>query len=93
MADWGLTFLNVQPWKGLFGLIVILLFYAVSGLVIHLLINRTKFHKKLFERTTLLQYSIFQFFAITVLVSMPVKLLLRQVFRIKYVLVTPWFNI
>ena len=27
------------------------------------------------------------------LVSMPVKLLIRQVFRIKYVMVTPWFNI
>jgi len=39
------------------------------------------------------QYSVFQFFAITVLVSMPVKLLIRQVFRIKYVMVTPWFNI
>jgi len=36
---------------------------------------------------------VFQFFAITVLVSMPVKLLIRQVFRIKYVMVTPWFNI
>jgi len=36
---------------------------------------------------------VFQFFARTVLVRMPVKLLIRQVFRIKYVMVTPWFNI
>jgi len=82
-----------QPWKGIFGLLVVGAFYLIAGLVIHILITWSKFEKKIFERTTLLQYSVFQFFAITVLVSMPVKLLIRQVFRIKYVMVTPWFNI
>jgi hypothetical protein len=82
-----------QPWKGIFGLLVVAAFYLVAGLLIHILITWTKFEKKIFERTTMLQYSVFQFFAITVLVSMPVKLLIRQVFRIKYVMVTPWFNI
>ena len=82
-----------QPLKGIFGLLVVVAFYLIAGLLIHLLITWTKFEKKIFERTTLLQYSVFQFFAITVLVSMPVKLLLRQLFRIKYVMVTPWFNI
>ena len=82
-----------QPWKGIFGLLVVVAFYLVAGLLIHVLISWSKFEKKIFERTTLLQYSVFQFFAITVLVSMPVKLLIRQVFRIKYVMVTPWFNI
>jgi len=92
-VSWGLTFLGEQPWKGLFGLIVVVVFYVVAGLLIHILITWSKFHKKLFERTTALQYMVFQFFAITVLVSMPVKLLIRQLFRIKYVMVTPWFNI
>ena len=82
-----------QPWKGLFGLAVVGAFYVIAGLAIHLLITWTKFEKKIFERTTALQYMVFQFFAITVLVSMPVKLLIRQLFRIKYVMVTPWFNI
>lgn len=82
-----------QPWKGIFGLLVVAAFYVIAGLAIHLLISWTKFEKKILERTTLLQYSVFQFFAITVLVSMPVKLLIRQLFRIKYVMVTPWFNI
>jgi hypothetical protein len=85
--------ITTQPWKGIFGLLVVGAFYLIAGLVIHILITWSKFEKKIFERTTLLQYSIFQFFAITVLVSMPVKLLIRQVFRIKYVMVTPWFNI
>jgi hypothetical protein len=51
------------------------------------------FEEKLLANTSLLQYITFQFFAITVLLAMPVKLILRQVFTIKYVLVTPWFNI
>ena len=52
-----------------------------------------EFEKKLLARTSLLQYLTFQFFAITVLLAMPVKLILRLVFTIKYVWVTPWFNI
>jgi hypothetical protein len=51
------------------------------------------FEEKLLANTSLLQYLTFQFFAISVLLAMPVKLLLRQVFTIKYVWVTPWFNI
>ena len=82
-----------QPWQGLFGAAVVGLFFLVAGFLTHKLILRTSFDKKIFERTTLLQYLIFQFFAITVLWAMPVKLLARQLFRIKYVMVTPWFNI
>jgi hypothetical protein len=85
--------INSQPWKAIFGLVVVGLFYLVAGLVIHVIVNWSKFEKKIFERTSTLQYLTFQFFAITILVSMPVKLILRLGFRIKYVLVTPWFNI
>jgi hypothetical protein len=48
---------------------------------------------KLLARTSLLQYLTFQFFAITVLLAFPIKLILRLVFTIKYVWVTPWFNV
>jgi len=51
------------------------------------------FEKKLLERTTILQYLTFQFFAISVLWLFPVKLLLRLLFTIKYIWVTPWFNV
>jgi hypothetical protein len=51
------------------------------------------FEQKLLANTSLLQYMTFQFFAISVLLAMPVKLFLRLVFTIKYVWVTPWFNI
>jgi hypothetical protein len=82
-----------QPLKGIFGAVVVGIFFAIAGFITHKLILRTEFDKKIFERTTLLQYLIFQFFAITVLWALPVKLVLRLVFRIKYVMVTPWFNI
>lgn len=82
-----------QPWQAIFGLLVVGLFYVASGLIIHLVVTWTKFDKKIFARTSMLQYLIFQFFAISILFSMPAKLLARQLFRIKYVLLTPWFNI
>ena len=41
---------------------------------------------------TLLQYLALQFFLTTMLL-LPTKMLLRHLFRIKYILVTPWLNI
>jgi hypothetical protein len=52
-----------------------------------------EFETKLLRNTSLLQYLTFQFFAVSVLLAMPVKLILRLVFTIKYVWVTPWFNV
>jgi len=51
------------------------------------------FEEKLLANTSLLQYLTFQFFAISVLLALPVKLILRHIFTIKYVWVTPWFNV
>jgi hypothetical protein len=75
------------------GVAAIGVFYAVSGWAIHRLVTRSALNKKIYERTSLVQYLTFQFFAITILVALPVKMLLRLLFRIKYVLVTPWFNV
>ena len=47
----------------------------------------------LLARTSVLQYLTFQFFAISVLIALPVKIILRLAFTIKYVWVTPWFNV
>ncbi len=52
-----------------------------------------EFEEKLLARTSILQYLTFQFFAISVLWLFPVKLLLRLLFTIKYIWVTPWFNV
>jgi hypothetical protein len=41
---------------------------------------------------SLLQYSLMQFFLLT-MVALPLKMLLRLGFNIKYVWITPWFNV
>ncbi len=101
-----LAFLAYNPWKFIFGLLVVSGFYLVGALFFHWLMTvdfkkirlnrwfpKNAFEEKLLARTSLLQYLTFQFFAVSVLLALPVKLLLRQVFTIKYVWVTPWFNI
>jgi hypothetical protein len=57
------------------------------------LFPKNAFERKLLARTSLLQYLTFQFFAVSVLLALPVKLILRLALTIKYVWVTPWFNI
>jgi hypothetical protein len=106
-----LGFLATNPWKFLFGLIVVSGFYLVGALFFHWLMTvdfkkirfrrpfsknlfpKNAFEEKLLARTSLLQYLTFQFFAVSVLLALPVKLILRQALTIKYVWVTPWFNI
>lgn len=41
---------------------------------------------------SLLQYSIMMFFLLTML-ALPIKMLIRLMFNIKYVWITPWFNV
>jgi len=103
-----LPFLAMNPFKFIFGFIVVSGFFLVGALFFHWLMTvdfkrirlrplrlfpKNEFEQKLLARTSLLQYVTFQFFAVSVLLALPVKLFLRLVFTIKYVWVTPWFNI
>ena len=63
-----------------------------GGIGIHKLITLTPFNRKIYARMSVLQYVVMQIFLI-IMLSLPVKILVRLVFRIKYVWVTPWFNI
>ncbi|MFQ5777534.1 MAG: cytochrome C [Terriglobia bacterium] len=78
--------------KGIFGGLVVGLYYALAGLGVHKLMTINEFTCKIYRRMSLLQYLTIQFFFTTML-ALPVKILLRQLFRIQYVWVTPWFNI
>lgn len=80
--------------KMIFGAIIVGTFYLLGALFFHWLMTRNAFEKKILARTSILQYLTFQFFAITVLLALPAKLILRlSPLHIKYVWVTPWFNI
>ena len=53
---------------------------------------RTEFSRKIFKRMSLLQLVTMYMFLVFMF-SLPVKILLRLIFTIKYVWVTPWFSI
>jgi len=78
--------------KGIFGAVVVGLYFAVAAYLIHRICMLTEFSRKIYRRMTLVQVVTLQIFLILML-SLPVKILLRLLFRIKYVWVTPWFNI
>jgi hypothetical protein len=78
--------------KIIFGAAVVGGYCVGAGVLIHKLMSRTPFNRKILARMSVLQYVVMQFFLV-VMLSLPVKILARQLFRIKYVWVTPWFNI
>ncbi len=76
--------------KGIFGAIVVGGYFVVGGLIVNGLFRRYKL--KDYRRMSLLQYSVMMFFFLT-MVGLPIKMLLRLTMHIKYVWVTPWFNV
>ena len=76
--------------KSIFGAVVVGGFFVVGGLIVHALFRR--YNAKNYKRMSLLQYSILMVFFVT-MVGLPVKMLLRLLFHIKYVWITPWFNV
>ena len=45
-----------------------------------------------FSRMSLLQFSITQAFLL-IMIALPLKMMLRLLWHIKYVWITPWFNV
>jgi hypothetical protein len=81
------------PWgKGIFGAIVLGVYGVLTAAGIHKLMNWNEFNKKIYRRMTFIQYVTLQFFLITMML-LPVKMIARLAFRIKYIWITPWFNI
>jgi Cytochrome b(C-terminal)/b6/petD len=76
--------------KALFGAIVVGGYYLLGGFLVYSLFRR--FMAKDFKRMSLLQFSITQFLLLT-MVALPLKMGLRLLWHIKYVWITPWFNI
>ncbi len=76
--------------KGIFGAIVVGGYFAVGGFVMTTLFRRKM--PKDWSRMSLLQYQIMMFLMLT-MVALPIKMLLRLTLHIKYVWITPWFNV
>jgi hypothetical protein len=82
--------ITAQPMMGIFGALVVGAYVGVSSLLFHKLF--VKFKPREYARMNFIQYGLMQFFMISMM-ALPLKVLLRLLFRIKYVWVTPWFNI
>ena len=78
--------------KGIFGGIVTLLYAAVTAVGFHKVLTWNDFNRKIYQRMSLVQYLTVQFFMVSMM-ALPVKMIAKLAFRIKYVWVTPWFNI
>ncbi len=76
--------------KGIFGAAVVGGFFAIGGMLVHAFFRRN--NPKDYKRMSLLQYSIMMTFLLTML-GLPIKMFLRLLFHIKYVWITPWFNV
>ena len=71
---------------------VVALFVIAAGYAIHKLLTATEFNRKILDRMSATQYIVLQTLLI-IMLALPVKIIARLVFRIKYVWVTPWFNV
>jgi len=76
--------------KGIFGALVVGGYFAVGGLVMHHLFKR--YQPKDYQRMSFLQYNTLMMLLL-LMVSLPIKMVLRLALQIKYVWVTPWFNV
>ncbi len=76
--------------KGIFGAIVVGGYFVLGGLIVNGLFRRYK--PRDYRRMSLLQYSVMMVFFLT-MIALPIKMLLRLTLHIKYVWVTPWFNV
>jgi Cytochrome b(C-terminal)/b6/petD len=80
------------PGKGIFGGIVTLFYAVVMAIGFHKVLTWNDFNRKIYQRMSLVQYLTVQFFMVSMM-ALPVKMIAKLAFRIKYVWVTPWFNI
>ena len=76
--------------KGIFGAIVVGGYFALGGFAVFSLFRR--YMRKDFTRMSILQFAITQAFLL-IMLALPLKMLLRLLWHIKYVWITPWFNI
>ncbi len=84
--------ITTQPWSGLVGAAAVGLYFVIFGWLTHKLFVWNEFNRKIYQKMTLVQYLTLQSFLL-IMWALPVKMFLRLVFRIKNVMVTPWFNI
>jgi hypothetical protein len=78
-------------WSAAFSLVMIGLYFVVAIGFFYLFVLKVK-GKEFLERWGMVRFSIVAVL-MALMISLPVKMALRLLFNVKYVLVTPWINI
>ena len=78
-------------WSAVCGVVVVVGYFVVGLIAFYLWILRVK-GREFLQRWGMVRFAITAFLFITML-SLPAKMFLRLAFNVKYILVTPWFNI
>lgn len=78
-------------WSSVCGAVVVMGYFVVSLVGFYLLVLRVK-GREFLERWGLVRFLITALLFVTML-SLPAKMFLRHAFNVKYIWVTPWFNI
>jgi Cytochrome b(C-terminal)/b6/petD len=78
--------------RAIFGIVPVTLYFIAAFYFLHWLTNSTEFSRKVYKRMSLLQVAT-TFIFLSLMISLPIKILLRLIFRIKYVWETPWFSV
>ena len=78
-------------WSSVCGGVVVLGYFVVSIAAFYLWVLRVK-GREFLERWGMVRFTIVAFLFVTML-SLPAKMFLRLAFNVKYIWVTPWFNI
>jgi hypothetical protein len=76
----------------IFGIFPVVIYFLGAGYIAYRVMNSTAFARRIFQRMTLLQIVTTDILLILML-SLPVKIVARLLFRVKYIWVTPWFSI
>ncbi len=75
-----------------FGIFPVAIYFILAAFFVHWICTRTGFSRKVYRRMSLVQ-TVTMYVFLVLMLSLPVKILLRLLFRFKYVWVTPWFSI
>ncbi len=76
----------------IFGIFPLVIYFIAASFFVHWISMRTEFSRKIYKRMSLVQLVTMYIFLVLML-SLPIKILLRLLLNIKYVWVTPWFSV
>jgi len=78
--------------RAVFGIFPLIIFFLIGAWLVHMICMSTEFSRRIYKRMSLIQL-VTMYVLLILMLSLPVKMLARLVFNIKYVWVTPWFSV